>query len=356
MVGVQSSVKVAVAIVAVFLACCSNVVFLEMMVKEDPGCGNLVTFASFLFVSAVGFVFTARLGTRRPAVPLRAYAVMVAMYFVVTVASNHALSYGVPMPLHMIFRSGSLIANLLMGMALLGRRYSVRKQLSVLAITVGITICTILSSSTKEGSPAEAAVPKEGVPGDDGTPVDQEPSGATFAAGIALLVTALMLSARMGIYQEVIYREHGKHPMEALLYSHLLPLPGFLLIHQDIRQHLLLAAASPPLPLAWMPTVPRMVLYLVCNTASQYVCISAVFVLTTECSSLVVTLVITLRKFASLFFSIWYFRNPFTPLHWLGAALVFSGTLVFSLSNDTDKEPKATVEATAKGPRHVKAE
>ena len=36
------------------------------------------------------------------------------------------------------------------------------------------------------------------------------------------------------------------------------------------------------------------------------------------------------RKFLSLLFSIWYFSNPFTPLHWAGTSLVFGGTLLFS--------------------------
>ena len=73
-----------------------------------------------------------------------------------------------------------------------------------------------------------------------------------------------------------------------------------------------------------------MLLYLLGNVTTQYVCISSVFVLTTECASLTVTLVVTLRKFLSLIFSIMYFNNPFTVYHWLGTGLVFGGTLLFS--------------------------
>jgi len=43
-----------------------------------------------------------------------------------------------------------------------------------------------------------------------------------------------------------------------------------------------------------------------------------------------VTLVLTLRKFTSLMISILYFQNPFTPVHWLGTALVFVGTIMFT--------------------------
>jgi solute carrier family 35 (UDP-xylose/UDP-N-acetylglucosamine transporter), member B4 len=55
-----------------------------------------------------------------------------------------------------------------------------------------------------------------------------------------------------------------------------------------------------------------------------------VFVLTTECSSLTVTLVLTLRKFTSLIISIIYFNNPFTITHWIGTIMVFFGTLLFT--------------------------
>lgn len=76
------------------------------------------------------------------------------------------------------------------------------------------------------------------------------------------------------------------------------------------------------IPIAWI--------YLFANCLTQYLCISSVFVLTTECSSLTVTLVVTLRKFVSLLFSIVYFNNPFTIYHWIGTTLVFVGTLIFT--------------------------
>ena len=65
------------------------------------------------------------------------------------------------------------------------------------------------------------------------------------------------------------------------------------------------------------------------NVVTQYICIRSVYILTSECTSLTVTLVVTLRKFMSLMFSIFYFRNPFTLYHWLGTVLVFGGTLIF---------------------------
>ena len=58
--------------------------------------------------------------------------------------------------------------------------------------------------------------------------------------------------------------------------------------------------------------VPAELLYLLANVATRYVCIPSVFVLTSEYSSLTVTLVVTLRKFLGLNFFIIYFKNSFT--------------------------------------------
>lgn len=84
--------------------------------------------------------------------------------------------------------------------------------------------------------------------------------------------------------------------------------------------------------------VPIMWLYLILNTLTQYICINSVFVLTTECTSLIVTLVVTLRKFISLLISIIYFNNEFTLIHWLGTLFVFVGTLLFSNIINTIKD------------------
>ncbi len=84
-----------------------------------------------------------------------------------------------------------------------------------------------------------------------------------------------------------------------------------------------------PISLGFL-SVPKLWLYVIGNSVTQYVCIRGVFVLTTECPSLAVTLVLTLRKFASLLFSIFYFQNPFTVQHWIATAMVFGGTALFA--------------------------
>ncbi|XP_015175672.1 PREDICTED: UDP-xylose and UDP-N-acetylglucosamine transporter [Polistes dominula] len=333
--------RAAIAIFCVFLGCCTNVVFLELLVKEDPGSGNLITFSQFFFISLEGFLFTSKCGTVRPSIGIKDYLILVAMFFISNVCNNYAFDFNIPMPLHMIFRAGSLIANMIMGIAILNKHYSFSKYLSVFMITNGIAICTIVSGKEIKSLQAKNVEHIPTTPWDD---------LFWWMLGITLLTVALFVSARMGIYQEVLHARYGKNAREALYYTHLLSFPFFLPLTFNIYDHFVLAMASESLIIPVINlSMPKVIVYLIGNVLTQYMCISSVFVLTTECTSLTVTLVITLRKFFSLIFSIIYFKNPFTLYHWIGTFLVFTGTIIFtevvskisqSLQYDTTKKAK----------------
>lgn len=106
-------------------------------------------------------------------------------------------------------RQGSLIANMVMGIIILRKRYVLSKYLSVLMITIGIVICTIISGSSVKSTANPDLVKDTDVP---------SAYSVLFwwTMGISLLTVALFISARMGIYQEVLYKRYGKHPREAL--------------------------------------------------------------------------------------------------------------------------------------------
>lgn len=305
----------------VLIACCSNVVFLEVLIRGDPGCGNLITFSQFLFVALEGFIFTSNFGRKDRFIPLKNYFILVLMFFAVSVSNNYALNFNISLPLHMIFRSGSLATNMVLGMLILEKRYSLWKYLSVVMITVGIFLATLASQKMEaDSSRSDAVVEDAGV----------ESSVTRQLIGIALLTFALFISSGLGIYQEILYSKFGKHSKEVLFYSHALPLCGFLFLGKDILHHSHYFSSSAPISLPLIGNIPLLWLYLLGNILTQYVCVRSVFTLSTYYSSLTVTLVITLRKFISLLFSIVYFQNPFTVFHWLGTFLVFGGTLLFA--------------------------
>merc|ERR1712066_852111 len=71
--------------------------------------------------------------------------------------------------------------------------------------------------------------------------------------GVSLLTFALVLSARMGLYQEDLFTRHGKHAKEALFYTHALPLPFFSFLAQDIVKHWRICLASRTVVLPLLP-------------------------------------------------------------------------------------------------------
>ncbi|XP_019855798.1 PREDICTED: UDP-xylose and UDP-N-acetylglucosamine transporter-like isoform X1 [Amphimedon queenslandica] len=344
--------KILVAVFLVFFGCCSSVVLLELLIKYDTGSGNIITFSQFLFIAVEGLFVHSKFFTVNRAIPLRQYLMMVTVFFSVSVINNYALNFNIPLPLHMIFRSGSLLANMVLGIIIMKKKYPLSKYVAVAMISIGIVIATLASTDTVKQEKVLEVVEKDDLVVEIEDDIDYVQDDSDFmnivwmTIGVLMLSFALFMSAAMGIFQEIMYKKYGKHPKEAMFYSHALPLPGFLIFYSDLYKRVELFNASgkdhnsisltlcfslslDPVNIGIM-IIPIMWIYLFLNAFSQYMCISGVFVLTTECPSLVVTLIITLRKFVSLLFSILYFQNPFTTLHWIGTALVFSGTLLFT--------------------------
>lgn len=343
--------KAVQAIVFTLLGCMLNNIFLEYIIKLDPGAGHLITFCQFLFIAIHGFIFTSKFGSVKPKIAFPHYLKLNLFFFTTSVVNNWAFAFNIPVPLHMIFRAGSLIANMILGIVIVKRKYTLEKYVSVLLITFGIIICTLYSTNPQ----AQAACSDCET---DYQNVQSEVSPDHFfwwLIGIILLTGALLMSAGMGIFQEQLYKKHGKHPQEALYYSHLYPLPGFLLYSSSLIEHASIATNSEPFTVPLLNLgIPLLWGFLLLNVITQYMCISNVYILTTECQSLTVTLVITLRKFFSLLFSIIYFKNPFTLAHWIGTIMVFTGTLMFSETHHkirmafTTKKDKAELEDTDK--------
>ncbi|NWQ72241.1 S35B4 protein, partial [Neopipo cinnamomea] len=232
--------------------------FLFRALRQFPGCGNIVTFSQFLFIAVEGFIFEANFGRKSPAIPIRYYLIMVAMFFTVSVVNNYALNLNISMPLHMIFRSGSLIASMALGIIILKKRYSVSKYASIALVSLGIFTCTFMS--------AKQVASDSSLNEEDGLQVF-----LWWLLGIAALTFALLMSARMGIFQETLYKRFGKHSKEALFYNHALPLPGFLLLAPNIYHHAVLFNQSEPfrVPLIGV-TLPVMWFYLFMNVITQY--------------------------------------------------------------------------------------
>ncbi|KJH41135.1 UAA transporter family protein [Dictyocaulus viviparus] len=297
--------------------CMGCMVFVEKIAKEEPSSMNLMTFSTFLFIACQGLVFTSKFLTVPIKIPLRGYTQSVLMFFIVNVINNQALNFHVPVPLHIIFRSGSLLANLFLSVILLKKNYTFKKYLSVIAITVGIVLCTLATSDIEKNSNLSF---------EEATKHYQE-----WCIGILMLIFALLASAYLAICQQQLYKSYGKHPEEAMFITHAVSLPLFSFFGADIMAAAKKFCESTPFRLAGITTpIPSLWVDLLLSCILQYYCIKFVYRLNAEVEALTVTLVVTLRKFLSLVISIWWFENPFTLQHWIGALFVFAGTLAFA--------------------------
>ncbi|KAL3985602.1 UAA transporter family protein [Acanthocheilonema viteae] len=296
--------------------CIGCMYFVESIAKEQPSSMNLMTFSTFLFISLEGLIFTSKFFAVPNKIPIRGYLPTVITFFFVNVINNQALNFHVPVPLHIIFRSGSLLASLILTKLLQGKQYSLRKYVAVLSITVGIIICTTATAHLEKTSRRK-------------TVVDAEKHYREWLIGIVMLTIALLASAYLGICQETMYKTYGKHTEEAMFIIHCTSLPFFAFMGEDIYKSAVAFSLSYPIDILGY-RVPHMWAYLVATCLLQWMCISFVYRLNATYESLTVTMVVTIRKFLSLLISILWFRNPFTLAHCIGAALVFTGTLAFA--------------------------
>ena len=114
----------------------SNALTLEQLTRAHPHSGSLITFAQFLSISvhglpkfltvpppherAVRWLPVPRL--RRRKIPLLPYLVQVGLFYAVSLLNNKAFGYRIPMPVHIIFRSGGLVVSMVMGWLFAGKR------------------------------------------------------------------------------------------------------------------------------------------------------------------------------------------------------------------------------------------
>ncbi|EAL69811.1 hypothetical protein DDB_G0275061 [Dictyostelium discoideum AX4] len=309
----------------IMVGCCSNVISLELIMKQSQSHAILVTFFQFATVAFISFfvnirwkqvfsIFWIPIGLRERKIPLKTYFLMVSIFFILSVLNNKALDCDIPIPFHMIFRSSSLLSTIVIGSIFYRKSYSKQQILSLIMVTLGIIFATFSSmpDSKKEIS------------------LGHEPNLLRFSIGMLMLIAAMFLSSILGLIQEHTYKLYGKdRHYETIFYS-----------VNDILHHIQLNNDSALMALPFgFGSFPTLWVYLIVNVLTQYVCIQGVFILTGKTSTLTCTLVISIRKFLSIIISVIYFNNHFTSLLFTGTILVFLGTFMYSTSGKVIEKP-----------------
>ncbi|KAL1865484.1 AMP deaminase [Diaporthe australafricana] len=328
----------------IFGGCCSNVFALEAIIQVEPASGTLLTFVQFLFVAVTGYI--SQFDETRPPlfirpnkVPIRRWLINIVLFFSINTLNNHAFSYDISVPVHIILRSGGSITTMIAG-SIWGKRYSRIQFTAVMLLTVGVITAAWSDAQTKKTTEEKAG------------------STQSFNTGLAILFAAQVASAIMGLYTEDTYRKYGPQWKENLFYSHLLSLPLFIPFMPSMwRQYNKLASSAPlPLPIAGifgfekLPDafqrgidriyIPSQLFYLAMNVLTQYACIRGVNLLAAASTALTVTIVLNIRKLVSLLLSIWLFGNQLATGTLFGACIVFFAGGLYSLDSGKKVSPR----------------
>lgn len=353
-----------VILALIFGGCCSNVFTLEAIVSEQPDSGHLLTAVQFLFVTIEGYIhfFNFSNGPQKfyladRKIPLYRWLGPVLLFFSVSMLNNYVWIYRISVPVHIIFRSGGTVTTMIAGL-FVGKKYSLQQILSVVVLTTGVIIATLASSpgsnSNKDNnnnksnsSSLEQEIEKE-----------YQQSPLEFALGVGMLAVAAILSSIQGLVSEKIYADYGKYWKESLFYTHALSLPFFCFFYKDIARQFTQVIRSEPIQLSkhiLSPgsvmgqsigsflehvSIPRRLVLLLANAATQYFCVRGVNNLAGNFTALTVSIVLNMRKFVSLLLSIYLFGNSLSLGTIIGSILVFSGAGMYSYSTTSQPKPK----------------
>lgn len=70
------------------------------------------------------------------------------LFFAINVLNNHAFSYDISVPVHIILRSGGSITTIMAGY-LFGKKYSRIQVVAVILLTVGVIVAAWSDAQTK---------------------------------------------------------------------------------------------------------------------------------------------------------------------------------------------------------------
>lgn len=327
----------------VFGGCCSTTFTMESIIKIQKNCGNIILLFQFSFITLEGLINNLKFNNKKKKfplslksrkVPLHKWYIMVILFFSSSVLNNLVFKYNISMPIHIIFRSSSIIVNIIMSRLILKKRYTLKQILSVLIVTIGLIITT-LNSAKNKNKISEGKV-----------------SFNDWIKGIIILIISTIIGSLMGIYQEYIFKKYPNSWKECLFYKHLLSLPIFIFLIPQIKEQWKLFQMTPKNPLNYyisfinMPSfisnikVQGIWIYVILNIITQYICISSIQKLSSICSSVTLNLILSIRKFTSLIISIILFKNVFPLWSWAGSILVFTGVILYARTSDKLKREK----------------
>lgn len=275
----------------------------EVMNTRDKGCAQLISLAEHLF----GLVASFGAFSRPRQLPMAFHLCLALSSSGYTQLQNAALGTSLPTIVLITMKNGNLVANMLLGVWVLGRRYSLQQKGAVLCVSMGLIFTTL--------------------PG-----ADRGTSGAVgmdwgCLLGIVLLAGALLCRAAGSILQEIVCRDYCVQVDELLLFRNLLGLPIVLAQWRSIAHHAERWSAGPEAcGLLWG--------LLVMNVLFDHITRVAVTHLIERTSALTANLILTIQRFVAFVISATVLSSdPLGVKLWVGAVAILAGSALYTLAS-----------------------
>lgn len=277
--------EISFPIYLVFSSCSVSTLLMEQSFRENPNCGAQLTLIQFFAMSLIALYVNLRFD--RSKTPIKYYFLFAIIISIITLANNSVIQYGVSVPIQMILRCGSLFIGLLVGTACFGRKYSISKKIGCFLVSIGLLLVMIPSTLTFSNDLNNNNI-----------------------IGCFLLFISLLLSSFLGFFQETIQKRYSAHWSEGMFFTHMF---GFII----------LLPYSTSIQTTNSPTM-------IIHSVLQAACVCGVYMISHQNGTLTATFTITLRKFFSILFNVWYFEHSFMWNHWLSVVVIMIGSILYN--------------------------
>jgi len=259
-----------------------------------------------------------------------------------SVLANVAFAYKISIPIFTLIRSCNMVATVLLGWLFFKQRYTLIQLLCVLAVSLGIFLASMaeaktLKKTSSSGSCVGCSDPSPSAA--DAQLPPEEASGnelAIWLIGIGILAFVQFVQGLLGHIQSGFYKIYShlasKDDLidEFMFTSQIVALLPFVFMRNDIGAAAWGALNSDPLPLPLLNLLPSRIAWLILGGVAQSVCLRGVFKTSSIVSPLTLTIILSVRKFLTVTFSVLWFNNPWSPWHSVATVLIFGGVFAYS--------------------------
>jgi len=296
----------------------------EILMSHDRSCGDLFSFGEYVLCSVASGPSALRArhvngGWQVGRLLLFGLSITSAGYGVLL---NMSMETPVPMPVLILLKNGTLVANLIVGSLLFGCRYNAGQVAAVVVVTIGLAITMIAgNSSAAEG---------------------EQPLSKETVLGVCLFLCGLLLRAFQATLHEVACKNCGGSPASEIIFCRsMLGLPMSLVKSEAILRTYRRWNGPATGGLVW-PSVWGL---LCANLLFNLIVKILMNRLIKETGALATALTLTAQRFIS-FVVFAAILNPngneTNSGLWIGGAATLLGTFAYSLASFSDGSERAT--------------